>query len=438
MPSQVAPLRVSSNGRYLVTDAGVPFFWLADTAWRLFERLTDAEIDRYLDDRVAKRFSVIQSCLMMGGRHEGFAGGRPDRLDSAFFARVDSVLDRAAARGLRMALIPAWGHYHVREAADARPTLDTEAAEAFGLALGDRYRSRPQIVWLLGGDTVPTERTVAVYRALAGGLRKAGCRQLISFHPRGDGRSSSDWFHGDEWLDFNAIQTGPRFGLPNYLSIWRDWQRFPAKPTLDSEPGYENATPHRLSAYDVRRYAYWAVMAGACGHTYGALEVWQFHTGESGRRSNLAERHWREALGYPGAAQMRHLRRLVESRPMLTRMPWIEGVLVRHEHAGAPHWNVGTGDRIVASGDRVRSYVMVYSPRGAPVAMRFRDSHTPRRAHWFDPRTGAVSRAHVAQAATATFTPPTSGRTEDWVLVVEDERRKYPLPGDRFQQPADD
>ena len=38
-------LRVSDNKRFLVTDDGRPFFWLGDTAWELFHRLTREEAD---------------------------------------------------------------------------------------------------------------------------------------------------------------------------------------------------------------------------------------------------------------------------------------------------------------------------------------------------------------------------------------------------------
>ena len=33
-------LRVSESGRFLVTEDGRPFFYLGDTAWELFHRLT--------------------------------------------------------------------------------------------------------------------------------------------------------------------------------------------------------------------------------------------------------------------------------------------------------------------------------------------------------------------------------------------------------------
>ena len=54
-------LSVSSNRRYLVDEQGRPFFYLADTAWELFHRLTREEADLYLDDRARKGFTAIQA-----------------------------------------------------------------------------------------------------------------------------------------------------------------------------------------------------------------------------------------------------------------------------------------------------------------------------------------------------------------------------------------
>jgi hypothetical protein len=50
------PLQVSPNGRYFVeldptTGKQTPFFYLADTAWTLFNHPSPAEVDLYLEDR---------------------------------------------------------------------------------------------------------------------------------------------------------------------------------------------------------------------------------------------------------------------------------------------------------------------------------------------------------------------------------------------------
>ena len=46
-PQSAPRLRVSANHRYLEYSDGRSFFWLGDTAWQLFHRLTQAEADLY-------------------------------------------------------------------------------------------------------------------------------------------------------------------------------------------------------------------------------------------------------------------------------------------------------------------------------------------------------------------------------------------------------
>jgi len=63
--TQAAPLprlRVSQNGHFFVKENGSPFFYLGDTSWSLFH-LTREDVDLYLKDRAAKKFTVIQAIV---------------------------------------------------------------------------------------------------------------------------------------------------------------------------------------------------------------------------------------------------------------------------------------------------------------------------------------------------------------------------------------
>src|ERR1035437_6194217 len=57
-------LKVSENRHFLVTDSGEPFFWLGDTAWELFHRLSREDAERYLNNRARKGFTVIQAVVL--------------------------------------------------------------------------------------------------------------------------------------------------------------------------------------------------------------------------------------------------------------------------------------------------------------------------------------------------------------------------------------
>ena len=58
------PLHVSPNQRFLTTADGKPFFWLGDTAWELFHRLTREEAEFYLERRQRQGFNAVQTVAL--------------------------------------------------------------------------------------------------------------------------------------------------------------------------------------------------------------------------------------------------------------------------------------------------------------------------------------------------------------------------------------
>jgi len=52
-------LGVTPDGHALRFEDGTPFFWLGDTAWELFHRLTKEKIKTYLENRAVKGFNVF-------------------------------------------------------------------------------------------------------------------------------------------------------------------------------------------------------------------------------------------------------------------------------------------------------------------------------------------------------------------------------------------
>jgi hypothetical protein len=428
-------LRVSDNRRYLVTETGEPFFWLGDTAWELFHRLTREEVDLYLRTRAAQRFSVIQAVALAehGGLTVPNAYGHlpleqddPAKPVEAYFAHIDYVVKRAAALGLYIGLLPTWGDKVSKAWGEGPEIFTPENAAAYGAYLGRRYRDQP-VIWILGGDrAVENPRQAAIWRAMAAAIAEhGGGRQLMTYHPQGQ-HCSSEWFHGDAWLDFNLWQRGHGVDGDVWRTIAETYAKTPPKPVLDGEPSYEDhpidAKPDsgRVSAYDVRKYAYWEVFAGACGHTYGHHSVWQFLTPERAPISH-ARGSWRDALHHPGAEALHHLRQLMEGRPYLCRIP-DQGMLGGDALSGGARIQAtrGADGPNGASG----SYAFVYSAAGKPFKVDLSKlTGSMVEAAWFDPRTGQSTwlgqfsvRGHRA------FTPPSG---EDWVLVLDDSTRNY-------------
>ena len=136
-----------------------------------------------------------------------------------------------------------------------------------------------------------------------------------------------------------------------------------------------------------------------------------------------AEIPWMKALHLPGATQMRHVRTLIESRPMLIRVP-DQSLIV-----GDP---LETTDRIQAARASDGSYAFVYTASGKPVTINMQKvSGTTVQAYWYDPRNGTSKPMgrFANDTKTRKFTPPSSGPGNDWVLVLEDSSKDYPPPG---------
>ncbi len=79
-------LQVSDNGHFLEHTDGTGFFWLGCTAWML-PRLAPADVDRYLQDRADKGFTVIQF-VVTNMRRPNYRGDHPFQGDERPWERV--------------------------------------------------------------------------------------------------------------------------------------------------------------------------------------------------------------------------------------------------------------------------------------------------------------------------------------------------------------
>lgn len=415
-------LCVTANGRFLEWEDGTPFFWLGDTAWELFHRLTLEEAKHYLDVRFEQGFTVIQAVLLaeFDGLTEPNREGHlplhdldPTRPNLHYFEHVDAILEYAESLGLIVGLLPTWGDKVVKAWGTGPVIFNPENAYAYGKWLGLRYLHRENLIWINGGDRKPkTDDEIETFRKLGQGLRDADPNHLIAFHPQGNCHSSDD-FHNDDWLDINQIQSGhgARW-IDNAAMVDKDYALEPPKPTLDAEPNYENHainwknTTSRFRDEDVRISLWRSVLAGACGVTYGCQDVWQFFDPERHPAVAYADTPWQEALHFSGAWQVRHLRSLMEERDFTTGEPAQERVL--SEETGA-RCLVGEG------------YLLCYLPLGGEVTLSVEDlGFELASVCWFDPRTGiAVDDDEIDCAGEVLFSAPTEGRHNDWVLCVE-------------------
>jgi hypothetical protein len=296
-------LRVSEDSRYLVNQAGEPFFWVGGTAWGMSEWLNREDIDFYLDDRAAKGFNLVQVCLFWGKReedpvrfttnpanaygHKAFVevGGKPDpgqpwvipggtpQNPNDYWDHADYIMLSASERNMIVALLPVWGRRYVNATHPhhSEQLFSASAMKSYGRFLGERYRSFSNIIWVLGGDVQADAggQYLDQYRSMAEGIVTGITGEIVrwnedspwwefalmTYHPDGSHlKNSSRWFHDDPWLDFNMIETHRHRDMV-YQAVRSDYELSdPVKPTVMGEPDYEGIpTGERLMVKGMAR-----------------------------------------------------------------------------------------------------------------------------------------------------------------------------------------
>jgi hypothetical protein len=427
-------LRVSTNGHFLVTAEGRPFFWLGDDAAELCHRLDRKEAERYLQKRAEQRFTLIQTFAVADGTLTPNAAGDlpftkqdPPRPNEPYWQHVDWIVARANALGLYVGLHP------------GSRFGGPERARAYGEFLGQRYKDAG-LVWIVGHSRRMGSPSDTVVKALVEGLRAGDERaHLVTYGdyspPDSLSRRISD---GDALFDVYAFHTfcHPFTLVPRMAErLASEFALLPAKPILDVGPYNEDQptcyAPNDQdysNAYDVRWWLYHDLFSGAFGYTYGNHATWQMHDPKRGAGVEGPIRTWVEALDSPGAGQFRHARALLESRPFLKRIP-DNAVVVPAENRGEVP---GVGAKlIVATRSSDGAYAMVYVPASRRFSVDLDTlSGTQVQAWWFNPRNGTATDAgRFPREGTLAFTPPDAGETVDWVLVLDDVDRRFPPPG---------
>lgn len=433
-------LQISSNGRYFTNEKGDPFFWLGDTGWLLFGKLTREEAEQYLEDRRQKGFNVIQvmvlhkvSAVNVYGDSalihknvsapkitEGKSYTNTTQYD--YWDHVDYIINLAAQKGLYIALVPVWGT-NVKNG-----WVKKNDAEKYARFLADRYKNNWSIIWLNGGDIRGSDST-NVWLTIGNTIKSIDKNHLMTFHPFGR-TASSTWFHSEPWLDFNMFQSGHRsyeqdtastehrFGPDNYKFIQMDYNKQPIKPTLDGEPSYEHipyglhdTTQPRWTDNDIRRYAYWEVFAGGAGFTYGHNSVMQMHKAVDTSPDFGSRKYWHDAINDPGAKQMIHLITLMISVPYFERVP--DQSLINGEQGKRYDYIAAT---------RGVNYALVYTYNGRNFKINMgKIAGEKVNAYWYNPRNGnkqllgAFNNTGVIE-----FDSPGEKKDgNDWVLILQ-------------------
>ena len=423
-------LLISENRRYLM-EGDKPFFWLGDTAWLMLLKLDEDEIYTYLRNRKEKGYNVIQTVLIQSPQdvESSRASGRKDVTKSEYWNFVDQILDMAEQMGLYIGLLPAWGSLVKSN------ILNMETMRIYANFLGKRYQNRKNLIWILGGD-VRGDVGYDVFCLEGEILKSYNPERIIAYHPFGR-TSSSLWFHNEPWLDMNLFQSGHRrydqaslgewddnaeretfFGEDNWKYVDRDLSYDIVKPTLDAEPSYEgipqglhNPRNPYWEEWDVRRYAYWSVFAGAAGHTYGSNSIMKFYDDFNERGAYGVRELWQDAMHHPGCAQLKYLKDLMESVDFINGKA-DDSLLLFGQKERYHRISVFAGE----------DYILCYDYMGDEFLLDLRRfQNMALDAWWMDPRNNSLSYITTIKGQEKWLASPVARKEKanDWVLILK-------------------
>ncbi len=427
----LAPAAVSADGHYLVDANGAPFSWMGDTAWDMHHRLTMEEIEIYLDDRQQKGFNVILFRIPfkdLDGEpqrtnpygHTPFIDQDITQPSEDFFQLVDFTLTEMEERGMTAGILPLWGFVLNDKYGFS---VSDDDVRIYAQWLSSRYSERENIVWVVGGDTNKNDKWIT----LGTELKPADPDKLITFHP---GRNLVSSYHlwGDvNWLDFHMTQTGHSPNLKENYQTLNYVYNNSSKPIINGEPVYEdirfkpaNGDPYPMPPHQVRKAAYWSLLAGGFGHVYGHVEIFQFAGAMPGQPYTFgADGYWMDALDAPGALQISSLSTLLRSVPWHTFAPW-QTLISSDNPVGPSHI------RAARSADQTRAFI--YFPEQQTATITLSEMTGPLSIYWFDPQTGQ-SQLIGTFAATGTIQAD-APFAEDSLLILgpEVEPTSTPTP----------
>jgi hypothetical protein len=421
----VYPLQLGPTGRYLVDQAGKPFFLVGDAAWSLVSQLSDTAADSYLTARQQLGFDLVLVNLI---EHkfatnapadiynlQPFTGATFTTPNEAYFAHVDHILQTAAQKGLMVLLAPAYTGYQCGdEGWCAEMTAASNAAmTTWGAYVGNRYKNYDNIMWLIGGDATPNATVKARLQAVVDGIQSVDTRHLFTAH-NAPGTMAIDPWSGASWLKVNNYYDNQT--STHYVPALQAYHVTPAMPYFLIEARYDG---EGASDQELRAQSYWTVLSGGFGHIYGDCPMWHF--GAPAASSFCSGTDWRADLTNQGSRNMQYLHQLFTARH------W--NLLVPDEANAAVTAGLGSGsDYVTAAVASDGSSIIAYLPSARTVTVDGSALGATMKAWWYDPGAGtSVLDGTYSTSSSHDFIPP-SGGSGDWVLVIDKPALNLPAP----------
>lgn len=390
---------------------------------------TQAQVVKYLDDRVSKGFNAILFQPfehLFSSQSPAYTNANGDNPfttmtdlstpNEAYWSySVDFVFRETRRRGMLCIFTFIYhGNDGTEEGWDTELVADTQAhRQTYGSFLMKRYGGMGHILWTAGGDS---SSDTTAYADVITGMRQVRTDFNLTAHvsPFNDGYSA---YSAQTGFNVNTIYTNGT----EYDYAATAYARSGPIPFFHIEGYYDNE--HSSTPLRDRRQAYAAILSGACGHVFGNNPIWlfggannTFADGGSVNNIGAAAALTSTWLSTTGTTHMRYV------RPFFESFAWEK--LVPKTGTSLVTTNLGAVENTIcpaAASDG--SFAMVLTPNNAGFTIDNTVLSHSYRARWFDPSNGTytLDTASIANTGTHAFTTPgtNSAGSTDWIWVAD-------------------
>lgn len=417
------PLKLTATR---ITDArGTPVYLHGDTPWSLIVQFSTAQIDTYLNNRVAKGIN----CILFNAIEHHFSDQSPayrtpegydpfsPMTDFAspvtnYWNKVDYAVNQAKARGIVCLINPIyWGYLGGQEGWWSEINAESAAdLQTYGAWLANRY-TQGNIIWCMGGDWGGDGSTNRDKQwNVVTGMRTVRTTDIITAHnSRSDSDAYSMW-SGNAGFNLNACYTDNGVVAEAVTCNTRT-----GYPWFHIEGQYKDTGSGTTAV--VRVQAWQALTMGGQGAMFGQTPLWAggatIVTGGAGAAHCIAN-----YLDEPGVWAMQYLRNFIEE--------------FRHWHTWSPRRDtslisssLGSGASSVCpmmSSDAKFAAIHINTGASVTLVLSAFTGLTSVRLRWFDPSNGRFTYLNTyspSGSQSIAYPGANSAGNADWVLVCD-------------------
>ena len=447
--AQTFPLKISSNGRYMVDQNDVPFFFMGDASpQQMFQVLSLAQMTVYYKTRSAQGFNAIWSYILCGDTEvpcttnlatsdglRPFTSGSFPNYDlrtpnAAYWARMDDYIKQAATYKMVVLMFVFDTNNNMAMAAKA----GNSGMYAFGQWLANRYKNFPNIIWAMGNDFQTWKpgllkgtndaRVAAQHNELIKNLMQ-GILSVDSNHIMMTELHYLSSLGSDDPVlqPYNSVRTIYTYYC-TYPKVYEAYNSTPTQPAIWIEGGWENTSTFNMtySEKNLRQQEWYNFLAGGIGGFMWANDTLT----NGGCCANYVAQ-----LSTTGASQMQVVKNTLTAIPWHKLVPDQSHVLVTAGYGTQSTVDSGTDLTCLNTTNYVTTaktsdgrYSVSYAPVATTLAVNMAQYATPVRVSWVDPTNGARRPLNGGTAytnsGTRSFTTPGSNAAgaTDWVLLA--------------------